>query len=48
MDPYVLPDMPRVELSEPTNVLKESMELARKERIIYRAMQIPLDEMYSK
>ncbi|CAD8111778.1 unnamed protein product [Paramecium sonneborni] len=48
MDPYVLPDVPKVELQDPTNVLKESMELARKERIIYRAIHIPLDEMYSK
>jgi len=48
MDPYVLPEFPRVELTNPTDVLKESMELAKRERIVYRALHMPIDEMYSK
>lgn len=37
MDPYVLPEFPKIELQNPTYVLKDSMALALKERIVYRA-----------
>lgn len=48
MDPYLLPDIPKVELENPTEVLSTAMEIAKRERIIYRAIHIPIDEMFTK
>lgn len=47
MDPYILPDFPRIRLHNPTRVLQDSMENTRRERTIYRAKFIPIDELYS-
>jgi hypothetical protein len=48
MDPYILPDFPSIKLKNPTNVLQEAMESVRRDRTIYRAKYIPIDELYSK
>ncbi len=40
--------MPSVKLKQPTNVLQEALENVRKDRTIYRARYIPLDELYTK
>jgi arylsulfatase A-like enzyme len=48
MDPYLLPDFPKIRLKNPTSVLQESMENVRRERTVYRAKYIPIDELYSK
>ncbi|KRX10507.1 hypothetical protein PPERSA_01519 [Pseudocohnilembus persalinus] len=45
---YILPPLPQIELKNPTQVLQEALENVRKERTIYRARYIPLDELYSK
>lgn len=48
MDPYILPEFPQIKLKNPTNVLQEAMEMVRRDRTIYRARYIPIDELYSK
>lgn len=47
-DPYILPSMPQVKLKNPTNVLQTAMENVRKDRTIYRAKHIPVDNLYEK
>lgn len=46
MDPYILPDFPNIRLKNPTSVLQEAMEKVRRDRTIYRAKYIPIDELY--
>ncbi len=43
---YTLPKLPPIALKNPTEVLQESMEEVRKDRTIYRARHIPLDQLY--
>lgn len=47
-DPYILPNVPRIELKNPTKVLQDAMEDVRKQRTIYRAKFIPIDELYTE
>jgi hypothetical protein len=46
MDPYLLPDFPKIRLKNPTSVLQDAMEKVRRDRTIYRAKFIPIDELY--
>lgn len=48
MDPYILPEFAKISLQNPTSVLQESMETVRRERTVYRAKFIPIDELYTK
>ena len=48
MDAYILPDFPKVDLINPTTVLKSTMEEVRRERTIYRAKYIPIDSLFTK
>ena len=48
MDPYILPDFPNIRLKNPTSVLQEAMEKVRRDRKIYRAKYILIDELYQK
>ncbi|KAL4490320.1 hypothetical protein ABPG72_004359 [Tetrahymena utriculariae] len=47
-DPYILPNIPKIQLKNPTKVLQEAMENVRKQRTIYRARYIPIDELYTE
>ena len=47
-DPYVLPQFDQIGLKNPTSVLQDAIEKVRKNRTIYRAKHIPLDELYTK
>jgi len=47
-DPYILPNVPKIELSNPTKVLQDAMEVVRKDRTVYRAKFIPIDELYTE
>ena len=44
-DPYILPSFDQIGLKNPTAVLEESIEKVRKNRTLYRAKHIPLDEL---
>jgi len=43
-----LPSFDQIGLQNPTAVLEEAIEKVRKNRTIYRAKHIPLDELYTK
>ena len=45
-DPYFLPNLPVVELVNPTEVLREAMENVKRTRGIYRALHLPLEDMF--
>ena len=47
-DPYVLPAFEQIGLENPTQVLEQSIEKVRKNRTVYRARHIPLDELYTR
>jgi hypothetical protein len=47
-DPYILPSFDQIGLKNPTAVLEESIEKVRKNRTLYRAKHIPLDELYTR
>ena len=47
-DPYILPSFEQIGLANPTQVLEESIEKVRKNRTVYRAKHIPLDELYTR
>jgi len=40
--------VPKIELSNPTKVLQDAMEVVRKDRTVYRAKFIPIDELYTE
>lgn len=47
-DAYILPNVPKIGLKNPTKVLQEAMENVRKTRTVYRAKFIPIDELYTE
>jgi len=46
-DPYVLPTISELKLSNPTSILEKAMERTKRERARFRASYIPVEEMFS-
>eukprot|EP00357_Protocruzia_adherens_P022715 CAMPEP_0115042120 /NCGR_PEP_ID=MMETSP0216-20121206/46085_1 /TAXON_ID=223996 /ORGANISM="Protocruzia adherens, Strain Boccale" /LENGTH=382 /DNA_ID=CAMNT_0002424191 /DNA_START=565 /DNA_END=1713 /DNA_ORIENTATION=- len=44
---YVLPEVPKIGLANPTKILEDAMERARKDRAAFRAQFIPIEEMFT-
>ena len=46
-DPYVLPPINELKLSNPTKLLERAMERTKRERAKFRAQYIPIEEMFT-
>jgi len=47
-DPYVLPQINELKLSDPTRILERAMERTKRERAKFRAQFIPVEEMFTQ
>jgi hypothetical protein len=47
-DPYVLPPIFELKLSDPTKILERAMERTKRERAKFRAQHIPIEEMFTQ
>ena len=48
LDTYTQPDLPSIQLANPTGLLDGAMETVKQGRAWYRAMYIPIDEMFTE
>lgn len=47
-DPYVLPPIYELKLTDPTRILERAMERTKRERAKFRAQHIPVEEMFTQ
>ena len=47
-DPYVLPPIYELKLTDPTRILERAMERTKRERAKFRAQYIPIEEMFTQ
>ena len=47
-DPYELPNIPQIQLENPSKVLEDALEEAKQSRLFYRARFIPINELFSQ
>ena len=47
MDPYKLPSVPMLRLTDPTRILEKAMEKTKQDRANFRVQHIPIEEMFT-
>jgi len=47
-DPYVLPPIPQLKLSDPTQILEKAIERVKRQQSRFRAQYVPVEEMFTE